>query len=273
MAIGKTVTEYIENSLDEQYGQADTLQLAQAIIKENINIETAIVSVLASTGIAGFKFNIPEREQIKFQTDITDHYTDRNNPIQDNISQKPITVTLTGSQGEYFYSVNQIEDTISKVVPTLSLVKQFMPKLTSAAKQVFSKKLKVSAKNSKKTQEIRGINKYLINSIDIFLLFQQICKISSSQTRAYLFLKALWKSKAIFSVETTYERFDNMAIIDLIPNRDGNADITDFSVTFKQLNFTETITRDLNNAIGRTREQLAEIAKKGLDKGKKVANL
>ena len=78
--------------------------------------------------------------------------------LQDNISQKPITVTLTGLQGEYFYSVNQIEDTISKVVPTLSLVKQFLPKFWGFL-------YKWKTRKTQKTSENKSIlKKYKVQS-------------------------------------------------------------------------------------------------------------
>lgn len=250
------------------------LTLAQKIFKESVNIGEAVVNVLSNTGIAGFKFNIPEREQIKMQSDITDHYTDSNNAVNDHIARKPITVTLTGVQGEYFYSVNKIEDMLSKVIPTLALVKQFLPKLPDGAKQKLLKKYQNLAITDKTPEALQtSSNKNEINNIDLFSLFQSLYKVTSSQTRAYLFLKALWQSKALFSVETTFEKFDNMAVIDLTPLRNDSADMAEFTVTFKQMNFAQTLTRDIDNAIGRTREQLAEINKKGVDKGKEVATI
>ena len=79
------------------------------------------------------------------------------------------------------------------------------------------------------------------------------------------------KHAHISSVETTWERFDNMMIANLKILREENLDITDFSVSFKQINFTQSLSRSLNNKAGRTREQLSQTAKKGVDKGKKVS--
>lgn len=269
-------------TVNNKYGVADKLSLARSVFQDNINIGEAIVNVLSSTGIAGFKFHIPESEQINMESDITDHYTDSNVVFQDHIARRPITITLTGMQGEYFYSVNEIEDALANVTPVLSLVKQFVPKLSAATRQI--------KQNWTKAQEAKqGLAAYFasfdknvplsesfntvwnsLNGVDLFQLFQNLYKIRSAQTRAFLFFEALWKSEAIFTVETTWKRYDNMLIQKVMPVRDSNADITNFSVTFKQMNFTQSRYESLKNAAGRTRQQLAKTVSKGIDKGEQA---
>lgn len=269
--IAKTIDEQIQAAKNAQYGQADKITLGRKILKDSVNVGEAIVNVLSHTGIAGFKFNIPEREQIRLQSDITDHYTDKNNAIQDHIAQKPIRITLTGLHGEYFYSVHQISDAIAKITPTLSLVKQFLPKLPNSAKQKLLKKYQNITNSDVVPEALKpttNINE--VNGVDLFSLFQELYKLSSSQTRAYLFLKALWKSKAIFSVETTFERFDNMVVEDLSPMRTDTADITEFTITFKQVNFAQTEITTVEGAVGRLSAMLQPVNDKGIDKGKKV---
>ena len=274
--ITETIDDQLGHPLNYKYGEYNKITLASKMLKESVNVGEAIVNVLSNTGIAGFKFNIPKREQIKFQSEITDHYTDANNPIEDHIAHKPIRVTLTGLHGEYFYSVHQLEDAISKIIPTLSLVKQFLPKLPDNAKQSLLKKYQaLSGKDQENILNQIQIDSApnQLNNVDLFKLFQDIYKIGSSQTRAYLFLKALWKSKAIFSVETTFERFDNMVVEDLSPLRDDNADNAEFTIVFKQINFTKTITTKVEGAVGRLSSMLQGPVQKGVDKGKEVPTI
>ena len=73
--------------------------------------------------------------------------------------------------------------------------------------------------------------KYNYSVMDLFTLFQSLYKLKSAQARAFLFFECMWKSRALFSVETTWKRYDNMAILSLQPRRDKNADITEFSIT------------------------------------------
>lgn len=276
---------------NKTYGQSNPIDFAKQFFKDSIDVGTAVVSVLSSTGIAGYKFHIPQTEVIKMDSEVTDHYTDSNAVLQDHIARRPVTITLTGLQGEYFYSVNEVEDAVAQIVPTLNLITQFLPKLTNAA---MSKKMEwanyqkslnlgagVSANQNIDLTKTLAQNTSLLskanmlwsqlNGVDLFKLFQDIYKLKSAQTRAFLFLEAMWKLNKPFTVETTWKRYDNMLITSLQPIRDNNADITEFSVTFKQVNFAQSRYESLNNAAGRTRQQLFKKVSKGLDKGQEVA--
>lgn len=284
------LSNFISN-VNKKYSVANPLDWAKNIFKENVNVGTAIVSVLSSTGIAGFKFQIPQTEMVKMESEVTDHYIDDNSVVQDHIIHKPVTITLTGLQGDYFYSVNEVEDNIAKIVPALTLVTQFIPKLsnaTMAAKMNYKNNLE----NIRNTQFVtpqeteffgtQNVARYIglkekvsaasLSGVDLFKIFQDLIKIKSAQTRAFLFLEALWKSSAEFSVETTWKRYDNMVITSLQPIRDNNADITDFTVTFKQIRKTASLSSRIDVA-GRVNEQLSQQADKGVDKGKQTETI
>lgn len=286
-----TVFNKFVETQNAKYAQINKQEYANSLFKENVNVGEAIVNILSNTGIAGFKFNIPQREQVEMQSEVTDHYTDINRPIEDHIALKPITITLNGLHGEYFYSVNRIEDTLAKVTPTLSLVKQFLPKITPQvmkAKMRYQENLKTTLasqsynnwdgltqkeQNQLKRTAFKDTLMDELNDIDLFQTMQDLYKLKSSQTRAFLFFEALWKSKARFTVETTWKRYDNMVITSVKPLRDENADITDFTLTFKQINRAVTEVTNLKGAAGRLSQQLAKTNKKGLDKGKEVKTL
>ena len=286
-----TVFNKFIDKQNQKYAQVNKENYAKSLFKENININEAIVNVLGNTGIAGFKFNVPAREQVEMQSEVTDHYTDINRPIQDHIALKPIIITLNGLHGEYFYSVNRIEDTLAKVTPVLTLVKQFLPKISEQAmnaKMRYQNNLKTTLEGNnyknwdgltKKEQNQLKRTAFKdtlideLNDIDLFQTMQDVYKLKSSQTRAFLFFEALWKSKARFSVETTWKRYDNMVITSIKPLRDENADITDFTLTFKQINRAVTETTNLKGAAGRLSQQLSKTNKKGLDKGKEVKTI
>lgn len=253
--------------------------IAKNVFKQTINISDAIVSIFSNTGIAGFKFHVPESEQVKMQSEITDHYIDTGSAVQDHIARRPIVITLRGYQGEYYYTVHPIENMISKVVPVLSLVKEFKPKLDPVTERIKKRReeqpliqLSLDGKKYTKTYENKIFDKEF-NAIDLFKLFQDLYKLKSAQTRAFYFFQALWESEALFSVETRWKRYDNMIIQDVTPLGDNNADITDFSVSFKQISITTSKVESVKNAAGRLKEQAAQVTKKGIDKGKEVDTL
>lgn len=299
-----TLSKFLQQ-LDQKYGKINPIDFAKNLLKENADVGTAVVSVLSSTGIAGFKFHIPQSEQVKMESEITDHYTDRNSAVQDHIARRPVTITVSGLQGEYFYSVNQIEDTLALVVPTMKLCKQLMPRLDAATIQG-----KLAWQNYQKSMDTAAAKGYIgilpnlsalnitsgsaanisqdilketkggwskakegwqtLNGVDMFKLFQDVYKLKSAQTRAFLYLQAMWLSSTPFTVETTWRRYDNMLIQSLVPVRDNNTDITEFTVTFKQVNFTESKYTDLENVAKLTRQQLMEKVNKGVNKGQEV---
>lgn len=264
--------------LDVTQSKLRNSKYIQDLFKKSIKVGEAVVSVLENTGIAGFRFNVPLTEQVKMENDITDHYVDTGTAVQDHITQKPITITLTGLQGEYFYSVHQIQDMLAKVVPTMALVAQFLPKLTPATIQKKYAQQKSTANkpagSDKTEQQLQGnIKRKVFNAIDLFKEFQNIYKLKSAQTRAFLFFEAMYKSRALFTVETTWKRYDNMVIQSLVPKRDENADITDFTVTFKQITFTESKSESIEDYVNRYEQAMSKPVNKGVDKGKYVDTL
>lgn len=266
------------NTLNQKHGALNKKQLAQKMLKMSADAGTAVVNILAATGIAGFKFHIPESEMVKFENDVTDHFIETNSAVHDHIVQKPIILTLTGYVGEYFYSVHKIEDMIALIVPTITLVKEFIPLVSARIQNIKSRQLAtLAAKNafgndSKLTlREKFSTIVHEFNSLDLFTMFQSLYKLKNAQTRAFLFFEALWKSRSLFSVETTWKRYDNMVIQSIQAKRDNNADITEFSVTFKQLSFTQTLTETTEQYANRIEQMRAKTIDKGLAQGEAVS--
>lgn len=242
------------------------------------NIKDAIVSIFTNTGIAGFKFHCPQSEQINMESDITDHYTDVNSAVQDHIARRPITITLSGFQGEYYYTVHPIENMISKIAPIFTLVEVFKPQLDSWTKRIKACKEELPAiqiqedGSSTKTYQNKIIEKEF-NAIDLWKIFQNMYKFKSAQTRAFFYFETLWQSEILFSIETSWKRYDNMVIQKVTPLRDNNGDITDFNVIFKQIGITTSKSESIKDVAGRLQAQAAQVTKKGIDKGKEINTL
>lgn len=268
------------NVVNSKYSKTDMENLAKSFLKKSLNTREAVVNIFGSFGLAGFKFHIPESEQINLESDITDYYTDSNSVLQDHIARKPIRVTSSGLVGEYFYSIHEIEDMLAKVTPTMSLVKQFLPQFTSGEMQIIQKRevqisAEVSAVNENGTTVLKGnfsttSTALTFNGLNLFKLYQELYKLKSAQTRAYFFFEALWKSEAPFSIETRWKRFDNMVVQNIKVLGEKTADNTEFIATFKQLNFAQSQKETLEKAAGRTAAQLMKRVNKGIDKGKEV---
>jgi hypothetical protein len=291
MVVSQSIDNYVKNSTVSG-ANVSLMKQAQNFLKSHTNIKDAIVSIYDNTGIAGFQFNITRMEQVKLSNDITDYYSDSNTVFNDHIAHKPVTVTVSGLQGEYFYSVHKIKDMISAIGTTLKLVAAFKPQFDKIQEQMREKWESYQA--SKQTngvigkaidpnftpsgltlKEKLGFVKQAVfsyNSVDLFKLFQSLYKFTSAQTRAYLFFEVLSKADKPFTIETRWKRFDNMYIQDVTVTGEDNADITEFQVTFKQLNFTHSEVVSIN-AAGRTQQQYYEEANKGIDNGTKLETI
>lgn len=280
------------NLFNKEYGGIDVKAIIRKVLKQSINVGEAVVDILGGTGIAGFKFHIPQTEQVRFESEITDHYIDINTPVQDHIALKPVTITLTGLVGEYFYSVNRIEDFLALIPTNLKLIEEFMNKENPITIQIKKKwndyingvpkmpqPLKIDytgLKNSstllegKASKQFPKIN---MNTFDVFSLFQELYKLKSAQTRAFFFFEALWKARVPFSVETTWKRYDNMVVQSITPKRDNNADITEFSITVKQINVTQSKIETPEEYANRYEQQTATPIDKGETQGEKITSL
>ena len=272
---GKATFDDIQN---QKYGTQNKKLLAQKMWKNTVNAGEAIVNILGATGIAGFKFNVPQSEQVRFENEITDHYVESNYAIQDHIARKPVVITLSGLIGDYFYTVNEIEDMLALITPTITLVKELIPQITSVVKRQkvsFTKeqqqKLIKQDDGSYKVSVNGKQNEYEFNTMDLFTLFQSLYKLKSAQTRAFLFFEALWKSGARFSVETTWKRYDNMVVQSVTPKRDNNADITEFTIVCKQMEFVSSKVETIEEYKNRTQLQKATATNKGAVKGTPIS--
>lgn len=265
-------------NLNNKYGSINKKQLAQKMWKGTVNAGEAIVNILGATGIAGFKFNVPQTEQVRFENEITDHYVESNYAIQDHIARKPVVITLSGLVGDYFYTVNKIEDALALITPTITLIKEFIPQITSVVQRQ-----KINFTNEQKQKLVKQDNgsykvlvngkeyEYEFNTMDLFTLFQSLYKLKSPQTRAFLFFEAMWKSGARFSVETTWKRYDNMVVQSVTPKRDNNADITEFTIVCKQMEFTASKVETIEEYKNRTQLQKATATNKGAVKGTPIS--
>ena len=226
------------------------------------DISSAFVSFTGSTGIAGFKFDISDDEEITLENDITDHYTESNVPVQDNIVNKPVRVTLRGLVGEYVYTPphskslwDKVWDKAQNITEKLITIASYLPPISDFTKQTFDNI------NSNKSSLEAGYD----IAMDAFKAYRNINIPGDNQSRAFLFFEALWRSRQTFTIQTPYRFYTNMAIQTLKTIQTGETrDNTNFEITFKQIN--RVLTNDLTDKSlqGRLKEQAAKQINKGL---------
>ena len=216
--------------------------------------------------IGGFIFDYENDTDVRLSSNITDHYVEDNTAIQDNIALAPVRLTLRGFISELTQNnqppsgyTNFIQNVTNKLATVPAYLGDFSAQATASIQKVLS--------------DAQG----LTNSVDFAVsrinniagLFSKAAPGGTKQAQAYQKLESLWEKKVLFSVETPFKIYDNMAIetVSFIQNEVSNM-ISDISITLKQIRFASVEFTKFNESLyaGRRAQQSQEVS----DKGKKI---
>lgn len=204
--------------------------------KYNTTRNEAIIRVSNAPGISGWVFDVPRGETITLTSEATDHYTEDGSFLSDHIVLKPIQITLSGFVGNLVYRVPQkgsVEYAADQAASKLLAVNSFLGPLTQGASQ---KAAAIVSQASYLANQVNALKKKGSNVVDFFKNGINGNKEPDPQTVAYHDLKALWKSKQIVSLQTYWEFFPTMSIVNITAQHDDlTDDYTDISVTLKEL--------------------------------------
>lgn len=194
-------------------------------------------------------FDIIQEHSINLTSQITDNWMENNTVINDHIANQPLVINLRGLSGEVVYTpsttkgilndlynaVNSRSKNTGVRTEKLGVIAQLIPpvdNITQAAKNVVSY-VEASYKRYEKI-----ITDFLSPSL--------------KQTRLkniYQKLSNAWEMKTAFIVETPYSTFDNMYIQSLVLRQDNQNYITDVEISLKQVNYTDTLTTQADEAV------------------------
>lgn len=197
-------------------------------------------------------FNYEGEQSIGIESDITDHYVEDNTAIQDQIALRPETVTTHGFVGELNDVVPEPLAKLKEIRDKLLVLGAYTPQLTLTAAIAYNQALAAyqTAKN-------------LLNSaVARWSSITNGNNQAQTQQQAYFQqFYGYWKSRTLFTVQTPWAVFDNMAIKSLraIQTEDTRV-ITDFEVTFKKIRFASSVLETNNALIPANMQSRAAIA-------------
>jgi len=196
-----------------------------------------IVRPVNAFGLGGFVFDVEGDTTVSITTEITDNYTEDNSTIQDHIAVKPKRVTLSNYVGELSYRTNDSGNTlIQKAVQKLTVLSNYLPKLTAGAAQA------KSIFEGKST--FKDFTSTSISSVaDLWSTVKNLTPPTEKQQAAYMYFKSLAEQKIILSVQTPFEYMANMAIesITAVQSADSRY-ISEFTITLKEIRYAKTKT-------------------------------
>lgn len=253
------------------------------VFQKDLPIDEAVIGFSEGGDIAGYKFHILERESVKYEADVTDHYIDTNRAVHDHIAWKPVTITLQGLQGRYFHDIIRDIGHSVEYYRVFNTVTSFLP-ITTPIVMVRKVKSTISCLTggsgivnmiaNKFTSYAFGYIKDWLRQIgnDLIETYDNAVKIDDEQTKMFLYLETIFKAGMPITVTTSWRSYDNMVITSLQPTRDGNGDITEFQVTLKQISTVSSIIVDTNEKVegGNSANQSAETTNKGTTSGVEV---
>ncbi len=227
------------------------VSLGQALITPNDDLPE---------GIAGFKLDIVESDDLTLATQITDHYSEDNVALQDHIAIAPTVYTLTGLVGELFIEKTQAEEFGQAVLDRLQPLGVLSPAMSANAQRAFE-----AAKQAKQAADA-AISTF--NSLKDAISGSQ--PELNRQQKAYDYFEKLINGRALVSVQTPWKTFDNMAIESVNFNQDAaSEDKSRVTVTVKQMRFVATET-NAGTLFGRIDAQKAAEVNKGKQSGKSI---
>lgn len=216
-----------------------------------------ITSKKLKRGIEGFLFDVPLTDNVTFSAQITDHFAEDNNTIQDHIALEPVRITLTGKIGELVYTKQAGLTFLKAMVDRLSPLGILSPAQGLQATKA------IAAANEVKSA-IDTITSSYNNLADIFKDSPSLNK----QQTAFAQFENLFSNRSLISVETPWKTYTSMAIESWSADQDAETLMeTTFTLTFKQMRFIGTTT-NTGSLVGRIAAQKGDIIKTGSTNGK-----
>jgi hypothetical protein len=226
-------------------------------------------------------FNYEGENTGTFESDITDNYVEQNFAAQDQIALKPVRITVQGFVGElnntpgYSGSVNVVQSGFSATLSAaskLSLLAAYSPSLYPAALIAYNQAVFAYNNAAALVGAAVGAASSLLSVVapgsvsptgETVINGNTFGKASGQNLQQVMFQNfyGYWFNKILFTVQTPWAIFENMAIerFHSIQAADTN-EITDFEVTFKQIRYASTSTNTAGavnpaNSVGQTAAQ------------------
>ena len=177
-------------------------------------------------------FHYEGENTITLESDITDHYIEDNTAIQDQIALRPELITTHGFIGELNDVVPPVLEPLKFVADKLTVIEAYTPSLSTTALIAYNTafqlyQVALEAENS------------VVAAWDTITGNTEGSQ--NKQQKMFQQFYGYWKKRNLFTVQTPWAIFQNMAIKTLRAIQDADTRvITDFDVTFKQMRFAST---------------------------------
>lgn len=197
-------------------------------------------------------FNYEGEQSVSLDSDITDHFIEDNTAVQDQISLKPVTITTHGFIGE----LNDIAPIGVQIIQTLqeklTTLSPYTPELSIVALNAYNQAFQayqiaqsILQSGVSSWATITGSSQTVIGNNGL-LSDPDSLQSKLTQTRQQIAFQQFfgyWQDRTLFTVQTPWAVFQNMAILHLRAIQEADTRVfSDFEVTFKQIRLASSIT-------------------------------
>lgn len=223
-----------------------------------------------------FLFDYEGEQTATLDSDITDHYIEDNTAIQDQIALRPVTISTHGFVGELNDIAPAILAPLQTIANKLTTIGAYAPGISTTALIAYNEAFQlyqvganaVNAAVSAWSSISGGSGQAVLigdDEIDLFNL-ASVANQSKQQVAFQLFY-GYWVNRQLFTIQTPWAVFQNMAIKTLRAIQDAETQyITDFEVTFKQIRTVQSALVPPQSAVsqGRLSQQSAGVTNGGV---------
>lgn len=192
-----------------------------------------------------FLFHYEGEQTVTLESDITDHYVEDNTAVQDQIALKPETISTHGFIGELNDVTPPGLSFLKTAASKLTVIGAYAPELTVSALIAYSEafllyQVAANAANaavsawSSLSNVVTGSNgqEEIVAGSGVLTAGS----VQNKQQIAFQKFYGYWRTRTLFTVQTPWAVFQNMAIRSLRAIQDADTNvITDFELTFKMI--------------------------------------
>lgn len=217
-------------------------------------------------------FHYEGENTVRLESDITDHYVEDNTAIQDQVALKPILITTHGFIGELNDVTPAILAPIKTVADKLTVVTAYTPALSAAAVLAYNEAFQAYQVIQNAVNSAVAAWSSLTGGGGESVIDGNGIQVQANQTKQQQYFQQFygyWNSRTLFTIQTPWAIFKDMAIQSLRAIQDAETNvITDFEVSFKMMRFASTFVAtsaflDSSNSQGRAASQSSSLVDLG----------
>ena len=191
-------------------------------------------------------FHYEGEQTALLESDITDHYIEDNTAIQDQIALRPEMITTHGFIGELNDVAPKALAIIQTLADKLTVISAYTPVLSETALIAYAEAFQLYQVGANAINSAVSTWNTLSGTGGESVINGQGLALQANQTKqqvAFQQFYGYWRNRTLFTIQTPWAVFQDMAIKSLRAIQDAETRmITDFEVTFKIIRTAQAVT-------------------------------